>query len=171
MSSLVSIGIIRTSFGVKGWLKTFSHSGEWSHFKNLKSVVIEDRLHKRRKTYDIEGFKMQQGGGLLKLAGIDSPESAKVLIGYSLLVPKRFAAQLKEDEWYIDDLTGLVMVDEENKKIGEVVAVIESSDDLLEIVRSDGSRFMVPFRRQFVSEPNFESQSIVLLASWLSVKE
>ncbi len=171
MSPLVSIGIIRTSFGVNGWLKLFSHSGEWSHFKELKSVIIEDSRHEQRRTYDVEGFKMQHGGGLLKLVGIDSPESAKVLTGCSLLVPKRFAAQLKEDEWYIDDLVGLVMVDEEGREIGKVVAVIESSDDLLEIDRSDGSRFMVPFRRQFVSEPNFESQTIVLLANWLNVKE
>lgn len=168
MSTLISIGAIRTSFGLEGWLKLISHSGEWKHFAALKTVILEESRRDRRKSYDIEGFRMHHGGGILKLVGIDNPEMAKSLAGQVLLVPREFAAPLSSDEWYIKDLVGLSLIDADGNDIGEVLSVIETADDLLEIRRSDGSRFMLPFRKQFVGEPDLTSRTIVLLAPWLA---
>ncbi|OQX29579.1 MAG: 16S rRNA processing protein RimM [Spirochaeta sp. LUC14_002_19_P3] len=166
--SLIAIGSVRTSFGVHGWVKVASHSGEWPHFYALNSVVLEDVQTGNRIPFEIEGFTMHHGGGILKFAGLDSPEKAKMLAGREILAAREFAAPLGADEWYLKDLTGLAMVTEQGGELGKIVGVIEAADDILEVRRGDGSSFMVPFRQQFVSEPDFAAQTIVLFAPWLA---
>lgn len=167
-SENLSIGTIRTSFGVKGWMKLTSHSGEWTHFSDLALVVLEDPRSKRCREYRVEGFQMHHGGGVMKLQGIDSPEEAKTLSRFEILVPRELAAPLQDDEWYLKDLEGLSVLNPEGDRIGRVAGVIESSDDLLEVERDDGSSFLVPFRKEFVAEPDIADRSIVLNADWLA---
>ena len=164
---MIAIGTVRTAWGVMGWLKLNSHSGEWTHFSDLKSVILKARDRDRKREYQVEGFRMQQGGGLMKLTGVDSPEAGKTLAGYEILVPRESAAALNDDEWYLSDLVGLSLVDAAGTTLGEIVGIIESADDLLEIRKSDGKQFIVPFRSQFVEEPDIEKGTLVLTALWL----
>jgi 16S rRNA processing protein RimM len=110
---------------------------------------------------------MQQGGGLIKLAGIDTPEAGKTLAGSEILAPREFAAPLHENEWYLSDLIGLSLVDEAGNTLGKVVGIIESADDLLEIKKTDGKNILIPFRSSFVGEPDPGSGTLVLTALWL----
>ena len=74
---LLAIGTIRTSWGVKGWLKLSSYSGEWSHFVPLKTVELKASGSEVTRKYQVEGFRMHQGVGMFKLSGVDTPESGK----------------------------------------------------------------------------------------------
>lgn len=164
---LIAIGTVRTAFGVKGWLKLSSFSGEWSHFTDLETVNLKAAKRKITREYRVEGFRLQHGGGLMKLAGIDSPEAGKTLSGSEILVPKELAAPLDENEWYLGDLVGLSLVDEEGNVLGEIVGFIEAADDLLEVRNTDGRQFLVPFRTQFVGVPDLDKGTLVLTALWI----
>ena len=164
----IAIGRVRTAFGVRGWLKLYSYSGEWDHFATLESVVLKNTRPRGRKECRIEGFRMHHGGGLFKLEGIDTPEAGKSLVGWDILAPRDRAAPLDDGEWYWSDLVGLEVQGEDQDVFGEIVGVIESSDDLLEILRPDGIRFLVPFRSQFVGEPDLELGRVILRADWLA---
>jgi len=166
MDSIV-IGIIRTPRGVRGWLKLHSFSGEWKHFYEIRSLVLRSRDRIRQREYQVEGFKVVHGVGVIKLLGIDTPEDGKSLRGSEILVPKHQGARLRENQWYLCDLVGISVLDAKGRILGEVVGMIESSDDIMEIRRSDGTNFMIPFRSQFVREPNPENRTIVLTADWL----
>jgi len=164
---LIAIGIIRTAWGLKGWLKLSSYSGEWDHFFSLKSVLLAAKAINRPKEYEVEGFRIHQGAGQLKFVGIDSPELAKTLSGAEIMVPREQGAGLAADEWYIADLIGLRMIDADANYLGKIVSVISSSDDILEVLTPGGSRFMVPFRTEFVGEPDMENGTLVLNALWI----
>lgn len=103
----------------------------------------------------------------MKLAGIDSPEAGKTLSGSEILVPKEMAAPLNDNEWYLGDLIGLSLVDDNGNVLGEIVGLVEAADDLLEIKQTDGKQLLVPFRAQFVGEPDLEKRTLVLTAPWL----
>lgn len=168
MSTLIAIGVVRTSFGVKGWMKISSYSGEWQHFHSLESIVLECPRKKKRNSHTVEGFKMHHNSGVLKLEDVDSPELAKTFSGFLLLVPREFAASLGEDEWYLTDMLGLQVITAQGDCVGELVSIVESSDDLLEIKRPDGSHFLAPFRKEFFEAPDMKNRTIILSASWLS---
>ena len=163
----VAIGTVRTAWGLKGWLKIKSFSGEWAHFFDLKSVILKARNRDWKREYQVEGFRMQHEGGLIKLTGVDSPEAGKILAGYEIQVPRDSGAPLIDNEWYLSDLVGLSLVDVSGTTLGEIISIIESSDDLLEIRKPDGNSFLVPFRSLFVGEPDIENGTLVLTAIWL----
>lgn len=164
----ITIGSIRTSWGLKGWLKVTSHSGEWDHFHTLKEVELRHRGADRGRSFRVEGFRMHHGGGLIKLEGVETPEAGKAYSSLEIWVERNEAAPLDEGEWYLSDLVGLEVISETGGNIGTIVGVIESSDDLLEVKKSDGRTFFVPFRAEFVEEPDIGAGTILLSATWLS---
>jgi 16S rRNA processing protein RimM len=168
VDELIVIGTVRTAWGVKGWVKLMSFSGEWDHFADLQTVVLRPKSGRSTREYRVEDFRMHNGGGMMKLAGVDSPEVGKSLAGSEILVTQDHAAPLREGEWYLKDLIGLSLVGPDGKSFGQIVGVIEAADDLLEIERPDHRRFMVPFRTEFVGEPNLQDGVLVLNASWLA---
>ena len=167
---LIAIGTVRTAWGVNGWLKLKSFSGEWDHYSTLENVTLRNRHNLRDETYQVEGFRMLQSGGLIKLAGIDNPEEGKLLAGSELLVPRELGAALKENEWYLSDLVGLALVNPEGSVLGEITGIVESADDLLEIRKTDGKNILIPFRSGFVDEPDIGKGVLVLTALWLMDK-
>jgi 16S rRNA processing protein RimM len=164
---LIAVGLVRTSWGVKGWIKVASLSGEWDHFPAIKEVTL--RKGDRNRSFKVEGFRRLGDAGALKLAGIENPEVGKTYAGWEILASRAHAAPLTEGEWYLADLVGLEVVGD-GERFGVVNAVIEAADDLLEIRRSDGSTFMVPFRRDFVEEPDLDKGEIILISPWLAEK-
>lgn len=168
MDELIVIGTVRTAWGVKGWVKLMSFSGEWAHFADLRSVVLRPKSGRSAREYQVEGFRIHNGGGMMKFVGVDSPEAGKSLAGSEILVNQDHAAPLKDGEWYLKDLIGLSVVDPDGQSYGRIVSVVEAADDLLEIERPDQRRFMVPFRAEFVGEPNLSKGVLVLNASWLA---
>lgn len=111
---------------------------------------------------------MHSGYGMIKLAGIDTPEAGKALAGMEIAVPREQAAPLGDNEWYLSDLTGMAVCCPDGTVTGRITGIIESSDDLLEVEKPDGRRFLVPFRSEFVQEPDFDSRSVVLTALWVA---
>lgn len=162
---LIVIGLVRTSWGVKGWIKVTSLSGEWEHFSTLQALTL--RRRDRNRSFKVESFRRLGDAGAFKLAGIDSPEVGKTFAGWEILAPREYAAPLTEGQWYLADLIGLEVVGV-GERFGVVNAVIEGADDLLEVRRPDGSTFLVPFRRDFVGEPDTEAGKITLTAPWLA---
>jgi len=164
---LVAIGIVRTTRGVGGWLKLHSFSGEWDHFRRVESLMLRPKNRMRQSRYQVEGFEVIHGVGTIKLQGIDTPEDGKSITGYEILVPKHQGALLRENQWYLCDLVGLSVLDAKGRVLGKVISMIETSDDIMEVRKPDGAVFMVPFRSNFVQEPNLENRTIVLTADWL----
>ncbi len=164
---LIAIGTIRTAWGLKGWLKLKSLSGEWAHFSNLGSVMLKSRNRDRQREYHVEDFRMHQGSGLIKLTGVDSPEAGKTLAGYEILVTRNLGAALNDNEWYLRDLVGLSLLDEKGLTLGKIIGIVESADDLLEVRKANGKSFLIPFRSRFVGEPDIEKGTITLTAQWL----
>lgn len=164
---LLVIGIVRTTRGVGGWLKLHSFSGEWDHFHRVESLTLRSKNHMQQSRYQVEGFEIIHGVGTIKLQGINTPEDGKSIIGYEVLVSKHQGSILGENQWYLCDLVGLRVLDAGGRILGEVISMIEISDDIMEVRKPDGTVFMIPFRSNFVQEPNLENRTIVLTAGWL----
>jgi len=152
------IGIIGSPFGVKGFVKIRSLSGEIDHLLKLKSVIVSK--DGKERTLQIE--ESTPAGGttpavLMRFAGFDSPEAAKTLNGAQLLASRDQAAHLGEGEFYIEDLKGLPVITEEGETIGCIVDIIEGGGgELAEIKLSNGEKILVPFRKEFFKEISLE---------------
>lgn len=158
------VGIVRTSHGVKGYVKVMSLSGEQRHFLNMKEVhLIKDNIE---KDYRIEEVKLASRDVLMKFVGIDTPEEGKRLAGAEIWVDREFAAPLDTGEYYVSDIVGCSLIFK-GEKVGSVVSVIENGiSDLLE-VRSDSGTRIVPLTEQFVGAIDVDRRIIELKDDWV----
>ena len=165
-------GKIRTSYGVKGYMKVLSYSGDKDHFSGLKTITL--RCGEREFGKKIEDVRTANRDILIKLEGIDSPEEAQKYRNCEILIPRENASKCREGEFYIADLNGCSIV-KDGKNYGKVISVItNSSSDLLEVESSELTEkgrkkvFLVPFRKEFTGEVDISKKEIELLAEWIA---
>jgi 16S rRNA processing protein RimM len=172
-------------FGLEGFIKLRTLSGETTHLLGLRSVCL--RLSDGERVYEVEKITGSGGRALVKFRGVDSPEAAGLLRGAALLVDREDAAPLGEDEFYVEDLrgmrvvapreeacpegtalTGAVSADVEDEFLGTVTDVLEAGGGrLLELRLPTGELRLVPFRGEFFGEVDPEKGRAVLLKRWI----
>ena len=161
-------GIIGQPFGVRGHVKVRLPSGDSSHFEQLRKVTV--RFGSLEKILFIEQTNHDPHSFIVKFRGYDSPESAKALQGGEILVDRSDAAPLDADEYYIEDLRGLLVHRDtiSGPTVGTVTDILEGGGgQLMEIETSTGHRCLVPFRNEFIGDIDLRNGAVVLKADWI----
>ncbi|GMO25576.1 MAG: hypothetical protein Ta2F_00930 [Termitinemataceae bacterium] len=176
-NDIFTAAILGPPFALEGFLKVRSLSGEYSHIVNLKSAVIKFALQNtktneqavpQKKTLEIECFKELGADLLVKFKNIDTAEEAKKISGSELLVERAFAAECGKDEYYIEDIKGLNVLNAAGSLLGNIADIVEGGNgSLAEIKLLDGKSKFAPFRDEFFGEIDMENQKIVLLSDWI----
>ena len=166
-------GRIRGTFGLEGFLKIESCSGEYEHFLNLKEIKLQlpskgTETQSPELFYQVEECVVRNADALLKLRGIDSPEAAKKLHGADILVPRDMACPLERGEFYINDLCNSDLVYKGNS-VGTIADVVEGGGGLLLEVSeaATGRTVYIPFRSQFIGKINIPAKQVELMHRWI----
>lgn len=94
----------------------------------------------------------------MKFKGIDSIEDVEKYRKAFLMVPRSDAVRLRKDEYFIADLIGLAVRDEDGTEIGTLKDVMETgANDVYVIALSDGRELLLPAIRQCVLEVDVEA--------------
>ena len=117
------IGKILNAHGVRGELKVEPLTDNPERYKILEQVYLEDRK-KNYTLYDVEFVRFHKGNVLVKLAGIDDMDAAKLVKNQHLAINKSDRMPLEEGAYYIDDLIGL-QVFEDDRPIGVLKDVLQ----------------------------------------------
>ncbi|HOL92631.1 MAG TPA: ribosome maturation factor RimM, partial [Clostridiales bacterium] len=99
MYDYLQVGKIVNTHGVKGEVKLLPLTDDISRFDDLERVFVESDGTMTR--YDIQSVKYFKGMVIIKLAGIDDPETAAALKGCFALVDRENAVKLPEDTYFI----------------------------------------------------------------------
>ncbi len=181
---LLATGWIRGAFGLDGFVKVESFSGEYEHFLEFDTVFLQipaKKIGEKNITevrFEVEQTILRPTGALLKLKGIDTPEAAKVLAGSEVFIPRNKAAVLKKGEVYVHDLCNCYLVCE-GTRIGKITSVAEGGGGyLLEILKEKDcagktseaaavSVFYVPFNKEFIGEIDIKAGTVELMHRWI----
>lgn len=117
------IGKILNAHGVKGEMKVTPLTDHPSRYELLESVYVEDRK-KAYTSFDVEAVRFHKDLVLIKLKGIDDMNAALALKNCHLAIDKSDRMPLEEGAYYIDDLIGLDVY-EDDKKIGTLKEVLQ----------------------------------------------
>lgn len=166
-------GRVRGTFGLEGFIKIESCSGEYEHFLNLKEIKLQlpskgTETQSPELFYQVEECVVRNADALLKLRGINSPEAAKKLRGADILVPRDMACPLERGEFYINDLCNSDLVYKGNS-VGTIADVVEGGGGfLLEVSEAaTGRTVYVPFRSQFIGKINIPAKQVELMHRWI----
>lgn len=161
----LAFGRLGSPHGLEGYLRLQSFSGEIAHIQKLKNALL--KLDSIQIKLDIESVKNLGNFNIIKFSGYDSPEQARKLSGMELWAPREAASPLKKNQYYYADLVSCSIVHKGNK-LGEVIAVCDGAGcELLEIKKNDDKTAFIPFRKEFVEEPDLKTKTIELTASWI----
>lgn len=137
----------------------FPTTDDVKRFKRLKKVTLDTGKARDAGTVlEIEGVKFFKQFAILKFRGIDSIEEAERYRKASLLVPRSDAVRLRKDEYFVADLIGLNVRDEDGTEIGTLKDVIETgANDVYAIDLRDGRELLLPAIKQCVLEVDVEA--------------
>lgn len=109
---------------------------------------------------------LHKGGIILHFSGINSINDAETLAGLIVAIPREQRAPLAEDETYIGDLVGCVLVDvagPEPVSVGEIEEVDRTAGPVaLLVVRGTSStdEILVPFAKSYIRKIDIEARRI-----------
>ena len=138
MEQFLQVGIITSPHGIKGEVKVFPTTDDVVRFKKLKEVILEEK--RSRRTVEIEQVKFFKNMVILKLKGIDSMNDAEKLRNTPLLVSRENAVKLKPGEYFICDLIGLQVSDEDGKFLGTLTEVIQTGANDVYVIKMENEK-------------------------------
>jgi 16S rRNA processing protein RimM len=160
------VGLLGAPFGLEGYIKVRSLSGETDHIARLRQVTL--RRDGKERLFDVEGSEEKGDTLFIKFKGIDTPEAAKSLTGAEIVTGRENAVPLGPDEYYIGDLQGLTVAAEDGEILGQVTDILKGGGgELVEIRLPGGELRLVPFRKEFFGDVSPEEGRIVLLCRWI----
>ena len=157
MEDLLQVGIITKTHGLRGEVKVFPTTDDVRRFKKLKEVILD--TGKEKLTLEIEGVRFFKNLVILKFKGIDNINDIERNTGKSLYVTRENAVKLKKDEYFIADLIGIDVFDEEDKRLGVLKDVIETgANDVYSIELENSQELLLPAIKQCILDVDIENK-------------
>jgi 16S rRNA processing protein RimM len=150
MISMYQIGKITNTHGIKGEVKIYNLSDFNRFLVNEDIFVINKGI---RKYFTIERVRPQGSLLIVKLKGYDDINLVLPFKGLDVYTEKSPDDELEEDDYHYQDLLEKDVYTEQGEHIGKVISLIPvPQGHLLEILKQDGTKALVPFVKAFVLE-------------------
>lgn len=155
LEDLFRIGVITEPHGVHGEVKVYPTTDEPERIKKIREIILDDG--KEKKAVHPETVRHQKNLLLIKFKEFHNRDEVERLRKKELFVSREYASPLKKDEYYIADLIGLKIIDEEDQEIGTLKDVLQTgANDVYQILMKDGKELLLPAIRQCVLQVNIE---------------
>ena len=138
----VVLGRIVGLFGVRGWVKVFSHTDPREAVLEHKSWLL-NRNDSWQSVQVAEG-KRQGKSVIARLSGIDDRDAAAALVGSDIGVPRDALPDAKPGEFYWVDLEGLRVVQNDGSDLGRVDYLLATGANDVLVVKGETER-LIPF--------------------------
>ena len=141
----IVIGRVGAAHGIHGDLRVIPLTDFPERFTALREVMVGDEL------LHVAHVKPQGKNFLMRFREYTVREDAQRLTGRLLTVARAEAAPLDEGEYYVFDIVGLTVYDEEDNELGSVENVLRTgSNDVYAVRSEDGRELLIPALRAVV---------------------
>lgn len=161
MDELLQVGIITQTHGIRGEVKVFPTTDDVKRFKKLKETILD--TGKEKLTLEIESVKFFKQFVILKFKGFDNINDIEKYKNKSLYVTRENAVRLRRNEYFIADLIGLAIYDEDSQQIGTLTDVLQTgANDVYIIEMTDGRELLLPAIKECVLSVDMEERKMVV---------
>lgn len=152
----IIVGKIVNTHGVRGDLKVQRTNNET--FKRDVDYFIGDEFEK----IEISNAKSSGELSFIRLKDLDNINLVEKYKGEFIYVNENDLYKLNEDEYYVNDLIGLDVLNENHILVGNIKDVLTyAANDIYIVLTEDGEK-MVPAVKEFILEVNLEKKYIVI---------
>jgi len=157
----IVIGKVVSTQGNKGEVNVLPLTDSINRFKKLDTVFLGNNHGKT--IIDIEKIRIRKDMVILKVKDIENIEEAKTIVGSFLEVERKNAVKLSKDTYFIFEIIGLEVYDENNLFLGKVENVISTGSNDVYIVKGKNKQeLFIPAIREVVKDINLEKKRITI---------
>ena len=160
MESLLEVGQIVNTYGIKGFVKVKPLVDSNNQFKDFKILYIQEKNNLRELC--IEEVKFSKDLVLLKFKGIDTIEQAEELRNYYIQA-KREDIKLEKGAHFIVDLMGLEVCTEEGELLGILKEVLQPGANDVYVVEDESEKqILLPVIPDVIKKIDIEGKKIIV---------
>ncbi len=162
MNDGVVVGTIGKPHGVRGELRAYPTGPTLASLGRGARVIARGASGERSLT--VEAIRDAATHHLVRFTEITDRDAAASVVGAALMVGVDHLAELDdEDEYYVRDLIGCVVVDEDGADIGAIREVHEgAANPALEVDRADDDPLLLPFTHDAVAAVDLSGRRVVV---------
>lgn len=146
MKDIFEIGIIASAHGIKGEVKIFPYSNMPENFRKQKYF-----LYNGKKLY-VKSVKLLTKFVVVKFNGVDTIEDAQAMKGIVISIEKENAAPLGENEYYMKDIIGCGVYENDNY-LGDIKDIIETGgNDVYSVIDHNKREILIPALKNVIKK-------------------
>lgn len=143
MEQRFRIGEIANTHGIRGEVKVYPTTDDVARFKKLKKCILETK--QGEMLLHVESCKFFKQFAILKFKEFNNINEVEQYKHCSLYVDRENAVKCEEDEYYIADLVGCTVYNEDDSELGDLIDVIQTGANDVYVVRMEsGKELMIP---------------------------
>jgi len=161
MEDLLRVGVIASTHGIRGEVKVFPTTDDNNRFKLLKEVILD--TGKEHIILEIELVRFFKKMVILKFKGIDNINDIEKYKGKDLLITRKNAVPLAENEYFIYDIIDAEVILEDGSFIGTLVEVLTTgANDVYVVKTTEGKEILLPVIDDCVKKIDIENKKVTV---------
>lgn len=156
MEDLLQVGAITSTHGLQGEVKVFPTTDDPKRYSRLKKVWLDSG--KEMIPLEVERVKYFKQFVIVKFRGLNHIEDIEKFVKKNLYVTRDQAVKLKKNEYFIADLIGLQVEDEEENELGTLTDVLATGANDVYVVEQNGKEVLIPAIRQCILDVDLEKK-------------
>lgn len=158
MEDFFRIGVITSTHGLKGEVKVFPTTDDVNRFKKLKKCIL--RTPKGDIEVEKRSCKFFKNMVILAFKEFNDINEIEKYKNCELFVSREDAMPLDEDEFYIADVIGMDVY-EDDTKLGVLEDVMQTgANDVFVVKLLDGKELLLPVIKQCVLDMDYEARRV-----------
>lgn len=156
---MLEAGKIVNTHGLRGEVKVVPWTDYPEDFEDIEYVYVKRKTGDEKLT--ISSIKYQKNNLIVKFAEIGDINEAEKYKNQVLYVEREMLGELPEGVYYIADLIGLKVVDENGDEIGKIADVFNTgANDIYDVKREGKKNLLIPVINEVVKEIDLEKKTV-----------
>jgi 16S rRNA processing protein RimM len=157
----ITIARVTRTQGRKGEVAASLFTDFPERFAERKRLFLMNPLNNVRTESHLEEHWFHKGQVVLKFDGVDSISDAEKLVGCEVQIPLAERAALEEGSFYVSDLTGCRVFDND-REIGRIEDVRFGSGEAPLLVVQGAKEYLVPFAAAYIEELDVTQKRLLM---------
>lgn len=155
----ILVGKIVNTHGIKGEVKVYPYTDDIINLSKIKEVFFDEKLSDKHK---VKSCKIQKNMLIMSYENINVVEEAEKLRDTNIYIIKEDISNL-EDTYYIEDLIGMDVIDENEQVIGTISYVFNTgANDVYEIKTLDNKEIYIPAIKDVIKKVDLKSKKMYI---------
>lgn len=161
MEDMLRVGVFANTHGVRGEIKVFPTTDDVTRFKKLKVLYLDKGTELMK--LEVSSVRFFKNMVIMKFKEIDNINDIEKYKGKDLLIERKQAVPLQENEYFICDIIGSRVVTEDKEEIGTLKEVLQTgANDVYVVKTNEGKEVLFPVIDECVLDVDTEEKVVTV---------